>query len=77
MKLILFTGPECHLCDLALNVLQSSKHFSNLDIEKVNIRSNTDLFHLYGARIPVIKRLDNQLELGWPFDEQMVEAFLS
>jgi hypothetical protein len=50
--------------------------FSSLNIEKVNIRTSTELYHLYGARIPVLKRADNEREIGWPFNTADLEEFL-
>ena len=54
-------------CDLADVELQQTSMFSSLVIEKVNIRTSTELYHLYGARIPVLKRADSEKEIGWPF----------
>ncbi|APE05167.1 MULTISPECIES: glutaredoxin family protein [Alteromonas] len=76
MKIFFYTGPQCSLCDLADVELQNASSFSELNVEKLNIRDSTDLYHLYGARIPVLKREDNGKELGWPFTTADVEAFL-
>ncbi|QJR82616.1 glutaredoxin family protein [Alteromonas pelagimontana] len=76
MKLAFYTGPECGLCDLADDILAQSQHQRELDITKYNIREDTQLYHLYGARIPVLKRQDTQQELGWPFDLETLELFL-
>jgi hypothetical protein len=46
-------------------------------LEKVDIKSSPDFYHLYAARIPVLKRVDSQAELGWPFDAQQLTEFLS
>jgi hypothetical protein len=75
MKLTLFTGPQCHLCDLAVDVI-NSLHGPTLTVEKVNIRDNTEYYHLYAVRIPVLRREDTQQELGWPFDKQQLETFI-
>jgi hypothetical protein len=76
MKLYFYTGPQCSLCDLADVELAKTSMYSSLEIEKINIRTDAQLYHLYGARIPVIKRADNQTEMGWPFDSSTLEAFL-
>lgn len=76
MKIIFYTGPQCSLCDLADVELQQTSMFSSLIIEKVNIRTSTELYHLYGARIPVLKRADNEKEIGWPFSAADLEEFL-
>jgi len=76
MKVVFYTGPHCSLCDLAEIELANTPQFSGLAVEKVNIRNSADLYHLYGARIPVLKREDNGTEIGWPFDTNALEAFL-
>lgn len=76
MKILFFTGPQCSLCDLADIELAKTSVFSTLEVEKINIRESTDLYHLYGARIPVLKRVDTGAEIGWPFDAHTLETFL-
>lgn len=76
VKIFFYTGPQCSLCDLADVELGNTSMFASLAIEKVNIRESTDLYHLYGARIPVLKREDNNKEIGWPFSTADLEEFL-
>lgn len=77
MKLAFYTGPMCHLCTMAEDVLKQTQQAQQWQITKINIRDDANLYHLYGARIPVIKRLDSGAELGWPFDVKQAESFLS
>jgi len=65
-KLRLFTRSDCHLCDLAANLLQQAA--PGVPVEPVNIDDDIDLLRRYGARVPVLKREDSGAELGWPFD---------
>jgi hypothetical protein len=76
VKVFFYTGPHCSLCDLADVELQKTSVFSSLLVEKINVRDSTDLYHHYGARIPVLKREDTNKEIGWPFDSADLEAFL-
>ena len=76
VKIYFYTGPHCSLCDLADLEIARTSMSSSLTIEKVNIRQSTDLYHLYGARIPVLKRDDNNKEIGWPFTTTDLEEFL-
>ncbi len=76
MKIYFYTGPQCSLCDLADRELQQTSMFSSLSVEKVNVRNSTEHYHLYGARIPVLKRVDNNNEIGWPFTVADLEEFL-
>ena len=47
------------------------------NLEKVDISKDHQAYHLYAVRIPVLKRTDDQSELGWPFDLTQLETFLS
>jgi hypothetical protein len=77
INITLYTGPECSLCDLAEQViLEVNQQGGNINTTKTNIRDSADLYHLYGARIPVVKRHDNQAELGWPFDVDELQRFI-
>lgn len=75
LSLTLFTGPQCELCELALEVWRQV-NTDHATLTQVNIRGNAGLYHLYAIRIPVLKREDTQAELGWPFDQPMLEQFL-
>ncbi|MFT5542907.1 MAG: hypothetical protein ACI97K_001585 [Glaciecola sp.] len=81
VKVILFTGPNCSLCDLAIDIVgQFNADVMNIsaqiELQKTNIRESADLYHLYGARIPVLKRTDANDELGWPFTLESLVEFL-
>lgn len=47
-----------------------------LDIEKVNICNDVNLYYLYGVCIFVLKCVDNNCEIGWLFDSSILEIFL-
>ena len=79
MKVILYTGPNCSLCDDALNLIDELK--MDVEVNKINIRDCTELYHLYGARIPVVKRDTNHVtqshdDLGWPYTLEQLRAYL-
>lgn len=76
MKLTLYSAPNCHLCDVALDLIEPFLPSIDGQLEKVNIKTDPQLYHLYAVRIPVLKRQDNQQELGWPFDQQTLANFL-
>lgn len=76
MKVIIYSGPNCCLCDQAFDLL-NNVNIVGLNIEKVNVRDSTELYHLYGARIPVVKRDHDSTELAWPFTSEALHAFLS
>lgn len=77
MKLILYTGPNCCLCDEAMAIIDSLSFSPALVVEKVNIRDSAELYHLYALRIPVLK-VDGRIdELGWPFTHEQLENFIA
>lgn len=76
MKLILYSGQECCLCEQA-EVLLSEVSLDHLEVTKVDVRSSSDLYHLYGARIPVLFNKENRQELPWPFNKEQLVEFLS
>lgn len=73
MTLILFQRDDCHLCDLALEVLAAA-HAP--EFESVFIDGDTALEAAYGDRVPVLRDDRDGRELAWPFDGGAIEAFL-
>lgn len=74
MPLILYQRDDCHLCDLALDVLALARV---PEFESVFIDEDEALEARYGTRVPVLHRSDSGAELDWPFDVGQVAAFLS
>ncbi|MGY1458942.1 MULTISPECIES: glutaredoxin family protein [unclassified Luteimonas] len=73
MPLILFQRDECHLCDLALEVLAAARA---PEFESVFIDGDEALEADYGERVPVLRDGADGRELAWPFDAGRLEAFL-
>ena len=73
-QLILYSHPDCHLCDEAESLLLVSGLGERY--QKVNIESDIELLKCYGIHVPVLLRSDTQLELFWPFDALALAAFL-
>lgn len=73
MNLTLFQRDDCHLCDLALEVLAAAR---TPDFESVFIDGDEALEAQYGARVPVLRDAGGGRELDWPFDAAGLEAFL-
>ena len=69
--LTLFGTSACHLCELAEAILAHA----NVAFEHVDISDSDESFERYGTTIPVVRR-DDGAELNWPFDQQMLVAFL-
>lgn len=69
MKLLLYGTRFCHLCEQAGAVL----HAAGVTAEYIDIAEDQALLEQYGMRIPVVRRVDNGAELGWPFDVAALE----
>ena len=79
-KYILFTGTDCHLCDVAKQLLKTQLSSDDFDydaqVSEINVKVERDYFHEYGARIPVLKKTLDEAELGWPFDANILKEFI-
>ncbi|GAB1596532.1 glutaredoxin family protein [Lysobacter claricitrinus] len=73
-RFILFQRDDCHLCDLALEVLAAARL---PDFESVFIDDDDALEATYGVRVPVLRDATGGVELDWPFDVERVRALAS
>lgn len=71
-QLILFTTDGCHLCEQAIGMFFYAKQQQLIDddveLKMEDIVNDTSLTQRYGERIPVIRSLSTEQELGWPFE---------
>jgi glutaredoxin len=72
VKIKLYGTTFCHLCKEAETII----HTAGIAAIHIDIAEDDDLFEKYSARIPVLRRVDNDAELGWPFDAAAVLRFL-
>lgn len=72
MSVTLYQRDDCHLCDLALEVLAQA---GTPEFESVFIDGDDGLEARYGVRVPVLD-VDGR-ELDWPFDVERVRALLA
>ena len=73
MPLILYQRDDCHLCDLALEVLAAVRA---PEFDSVFIDGDAALEARYGERIPVLRDAVQGVELEWPFDAAALARFL-
>ena len=71
-SVILYHTDACHLCDLAMALLQQAE----VSYKAEDICDSEELAARYGTRIPVIKQITTDRELGWPFDLKALQEFL-
>lgn len=74
MPLILYQRDDCHLCDLALDVLAAARV---PDFESVFIDGDEALEQRYGVRVPVLHNEGTGAELDWPFDVDQLLRLLA
>ena len=74
MSLTLFQRDNCHLCELALDVLAQARA---PEFETGFIDDDTALEARYGLRVPVLREDASGAELDWPFDALRVRTFCS
>ncbi|MDA9240654.1 glutaredoxin family protein [bacterium] len=74
-KVILYTGPNCHLCEQAKALLYPLLTQRGLRLVEVDIQKDTGLQEKYGIRIPVVA-LANGGEKGWPFTAAQIGRLL-
>ncbi len=71
MAYVLYGTSHCHLCEQAQALLAQL----GIVAEHQDIVDDDALLERYGTRIPVLRRLADGSELGWPFDAQMLRRF--
>lgn len=72
--LILYSRPDCHLCEEAEDLL--SVVAPAMDFDVVDIEDHIALLDRYGVRVPVLRWEPSGRELGWPFDAGALQEFL-
>lgn len=75
-ELRLYTAHNCHLCEVAEDLLQPLLEQQQLVLRKTDIAADEGLKAAYGLRIPVIV-LPNGVEKGWPFTATQVKRLLA
>lgn len=55
MRVVLYTRPGCHLCEVAKDVLLSERDRSPFEFEEVSIEGDDALELEYGIRVPVVE----------------------
>ena len=71
--LILYQRDDCHLCDMALDVLAVA---GAPEFESVFIDGDAALESRYGVRVPVLRNATDGRELDWPFDAGTTRRWL-
>jgi hypothetical protein len=72
--LTLYQRDDCHLCDLAIEVLAQARA---PEFDTVFIDGDEGLEARYGVRVPVLRDDARGAELDWPFDARRLRDWLS
>jgi hypothetical protein len=69
MRVVLYSRPGCHLCDVARDVVLAERTRTTFVFEEVDIDGDDDLVREYGIRIPVVavdgeERFDYEVDPG-------------
>ena len=75
-EVVLVTGPNCHLCDLAEEILRPLLKRKNIKMTKRDISSDISLKKKYGLRIPVVL-INGGIERDWPFTKLQIAQLLN
>ena len=70
--LILYSREDCHLCDLAAEMLDRA----GVPWRSVDIDADPDLARKYGIAVPVLLHPGSGRELFFPFDGETLAHFL-
>jgi thioredoxin-like negative regulator of GroEL len=74
-RLVLYSRPECHLCDALTEQLEPLLEGRSVELTIVDVDSSVALERRYGLRIPVLVADDVELS-GYPLDEDRVRRYL-
>jgi predicted DCC family thiol-disulfide oxidoreductase YuxK len=75
-KITLISGPNCHLCDQAKEMLYPLLEANNIQLNELNVKDDAALFEQYGLRIPVVVFADGS-EKGWPFTAAQISRMIN
>ena len=73
-KFCLISGENCDLCVVAENLIAQTA--PDLELGLVDVRADHDLYHLYGAQIPVLLNTQTHTALYWPFTATSISEFI-
>jgi glutaredoxin len=70
----IYSKPDCHLCDLAKEVLERCREKTDFTLEVVDISQDPALFERYRNDIPVILLDGKEIARHFVRERQLLEA---
>ena len=77
VNLILYSTSHCHLCEQAETLLRDISALEAIVWINVEIADDSRLLQRYEVKIPVLKRLDTESEIAWPFTTQDILSLIN
>jgi predicted DCC family thiol-disulfide oxidoreductase YuxK len=74
IHLNLYSTSHCHLCEQAEALLISLSAQHDIQWLNIEIADDAALLERYEIKIPVLKNVDTNVELAWPFTLQDIEV---
>jgi glutaredoxin len=75
-RVVLFSRPRCHLCDVARDTLLEARERTPFAFEEVDIERDDELELEYGIRIPVVE-VDGEERFEITVDPQELAGLLA
>ena len=73
MTITIYSKPDCHLCDLAKQVVERCRKKVDFSLEIVDISQNAELFERYRNDIPVILLDGTEIARHFVRERQLLE----
>jgi hypothetical protein len=77
VTLQLISTTHCHLCEQAEALVAALVEQYKFEWTIVEISDDTELLERYASTIPVLKKLNSNLEISWPFGSAEIEILLT
>jgi len=75
-RFVLYSTDCCHLCDLAMAIIEPIATELNVIVEVMDIAQSDELFDRYSLTIPVLSDVEANIYLNWPFEYADVKNLL-
>ena len=76
IRLLLLSTSGCHLCEQAEQIIDDCLPNDSVTVEVIDIAEQEQWQARYAVRIPVLFYPETQQDLGWPFEQAQVRAFI-
>ena len=76
-EMLLMSTLECHLCDVAAEILVNHMDPARFVVDVVDIAEDDALMEKYAVRIPVLVDEVSGRELDWPFNQAQLGEFIA